>query len=270
VAEETQGVDPGGDSAPGVAPAAPADSATEDTPIEIHKPKPVHNWRELLTEIGVVVIGVCIALAAEQTVDWLHWQGEVKTARQAIHDEMTFNNSSNFALRVAVAPCLERQADEAEHILDDLEAKRPPGHFTTFHTDYGFALRDSDWQAERSSQSLTHFPRDELALIGRYYSEFERLQPWENSEREAWRTLSVLRQPPKEITGSDLLSLRAALMSARDTERLYKLDAVRELNLSRQIGIANVTPDRDRIEKFCTLDYEAYNQWILLREPGQQ
>lgn len=28
----------------------------QEQPMEIHKPKPVHNWRELLTEIGVVVI----------------------------------------------------------------------------------------------------------------------------------------------------------------------------------------------------------------------
>ena len=37
----------------------------EDPPMEIHKPKPVHNWRELLTEIGVVVIGILIALSLE-------------------------------------------------------------------------------------------------------------------------------------------------------------------------------------------------------------
>jgi hypothetical protein len=45
--------------------------------VEFHKPKPVHNWRELLTEIGVVVIGVCIALAAEQAVEWWHWRGRL-------------------------------------------------------------------------------------------------------------------------------------------------------------------------------------------------
>ena len=231
--------------------------------MEIHKPKPVHNWREFLVELGTITLGVLIALGAEQTVEWLHWQGEVKTARQAIHDEMAFNNSGDFALRLAVAPCLERQADEAGRILDDLEAKRLPGHFTTFHPGYGFVLRDSDWQAERSAQSLTHFPRDELALIGRYYAAFGNFVIWENTEREAWRTLSVLRQPPKEITVSDLLPLRAALMTVRDSERLYDLNAVREMNLSRQIGVATANPDRDRVEKFCTLDFEAYNAYAL-------
>lgn len=41
---------------PAQAPAPQVDAVKEDTTMEIHKPKPVHNWRELMTEIGVVVI----------------------------------------------------------------------------------------------------------------------------------------------------------------------------------------------------------------------
>src|SRR3954464_2108182 len=56
---------------------APPSATPEEPSVEFHKPKPVHNWREFLAEIGVVVIGVCIALAAEQTVEWLHWRTQV-------------------------------------------------------------------------------------------------------------------------------------------------------------------------------------------------
>jgi hypothetical protein len=42
----------------------------QDPPMDIHKPKPVHSWRELLTEVGVIVIGVSIALAGGQTMEW--------------------------------------------------------------------------------------------------------------------------------------------------------------------------------------------------------
>jgi hypothetical protein len=35
--------------------------------MEIHKPKPFHNWREFLAEIVVVVLGVLIALSACST-----------------------------------------------------------------------------------------------------------------------------------------------------------------------------------------------------------
>lgn len=37
--------------------------------MDIHKPKPIHNWREFLSEIGVIVLGVLIALGAEQSIE---------------------------------------------------------------------------------------------------------------------------------------------------------------------------------------------------------
>src|SRR5579862_4230189 len=99
----------------------PLTEPTEDPQMEIHKPpKPVRNWREFLGEIGVVVIGVCIALAAEQAVEWLHWQSEVTAARAALHTEIAANNAAFLTRRLAIAPCVERQAQEAGRILDDL------------------------------------------------------------------------------------------------------------------------------------------------------
>ena len=98
----------------------------------IESPKKARNWRSFGKEYVIVVLGVATALAAQQAVDWLHWQSEVATARQAIFAEMLLNNTNLSARRIAYAPCLERQAVEAERILDDLEAKRPPGRFTYF------------------------------------------------------------------------------------------------------------------------------------------
>src|SRR3954465_7588340 len=101
--------------------------------MDLHKPKPVRSWRELLTEISIIVLSVCIALAAEQAVEWAHWRNEVANARTAIFAEVRANNTSFSARRIAYAPCLERQAVEAGRILDDLQAGRPHGSFTTFH-----------------------------------------------------------------------------------------------------------------------------------------
>ena len=48
--------------------------------MDIHKPKPWHNVREFLKEYAIIVVGVLTALAAEQAVEWLHWQHEVEVA----------------------------------------------------------------------------------------------------------------------------------------------------------------------------------------------
>ena len=227
-----------------------------------HKPKPVHSWREFLKEYAIIVLGVLTALGAEQAVEWLHWQSEVKTARQSIFAEMAVNNANLFETRIAIAPCLERQADEAGRILDNLQAGRSPGRFTTFHAGYGATLRDTDWQAERSSQALTHFPRNELVPIGRYYAQFDNIRGIITEERDAWRILSVLRDPPKEVPVGDLLRLRAELMTAREDERLLVQDAVRSLSIGRQISIAGTHPRKALVDNFCTLDFEAFGKSI--------
>jgi len=60
-------------------------------PMHIHRPKPLHGWREVLLEIGVIVIGIAVALMGEQTLEWLHRQSEVGEARQALRSEITAN-----------------------------------------------------------------------------------------------------------------------------------------------------------------------------------
>ena len=45
--------------------------------MDIRKPKAIRNWREMLTEVGTIVLGVSIALAAEQGVEYIHWRNQV-------------------------------------------------------------------------------------------------------------------------------------------------------------------------------------------------
>ena len=56
--------------------------------MDIHKPKPWHGVREFLKEFGVIVLGVLVALGAEQSVEWLHRQAEVREARAALRAEI--------------------------------------------------------------------------------------------------------------------------------------------------------------------------------------
>ncbi len=40
--------------------------------MHIHRPKPLHGWREVLFEIGIIVVGIVIAVGLEQTVEFFH------------------------------------------------------------------------------------------------------------------------------------------------------------------------------------------------------
>jgi hypothetical protein len=50
--------------------------------MHFHLPKPLHGWREFAGEVGIIVLGVLIALGAEQVVETLHWRSEIADARR--------------------------------------------------------------------------------------------------------------------------------------------------------------------------------------------
>ena len=73
--------------------------------MEIHRPKAVHSWRELLKEIGIIVIGVVIALGAEQAVESLHWMRQVDVGEATLKGAF-MQEVQNAALRDVQGDCI--------------------------------------------------------------------------------------------------------------------------------------------------------------------
>ncbi len=59
--------------------------------MHIHLPKPLHGWREFIGEVGIIVIGVLIALGAEQAIEWVHHRTQVHDAVAKLRAESLGN-----------------------------------------------------------------------------------------------------------------------------------------------------------------------------------
>jgi hypothetical protein len=234
--------------------------------MDIHKPKPVHNWREFLKEVGIIVLGVSIALGAEQAVEWYHWRQQVKAARQALREEITAIDGF-YVYRVAIGRCLARRTDKVEHLIEDVAAKRKLDPVETPERGTGALLSDSEWQSERSAQTLTHFPRGELAMMSRYYAQVPEFVEWETKEADAWWGLRVLGHAGHGLGPTDLAQLRLNLQIVRHHELLIELNARRMLALSDRLGIARPKPDANQVNKFCTLSSADFSRYMETREP---
>ncbi|MBA2590610.1 MAG: hypothetical protein H0U98_18515 [Alphaproteobacteria bacterium] len=220
--------------------------------MDIHKPKPIHSWRELLKEVGTIVLGVCIALGAEQAVEYFHWRHEVELGRKAIAGEIATHNEW-YRFRIAIAPCIDRRMDEAQAILLALENKERPNGFTAFHSHgAGAPLSASEWESERASQALVHFPRQELALMSQYYAQIPTFRDWMGEEAATWSKMSGLRNLPAGLTASDMLRLRGDLDRARSIEFLILGNAQRNLRFAGQLGISGGAPEHGQVEAFCS------------------
>ena len=57
--------------------------------MHIHKPKAPGGVREFIAELGVIVLGILIAIGLEQLVAWNHGQHDLAKAREALRAELS-------------------------------------------------------------------------------------------------------------------------------------------------------------------------------------
>lgn len=192
----------------------------EELKMEFHKPKPVHNWRELMTEIGVVVIGVCIALGAEQTVEWFHWRQQVSEAKEVIATELSANVVAGNR-RIRSASCTERRLDQLARILDEATKNGGLPPLGGIAMPPRAAWPTGAWKSVVASQIATHFPRPQLADIAGVYETVQRLDDFSPREIEVWSQLSTMTGPGRRLNPASESELRKALSYARSLNRFY-------------------------------------------------
>jgi hypothetical protein len=73
--------------------------------MHLHLPKPLHGWRAFVGEVGIIVLGVLIALGAEQVVESIHNRYLARQALDHIRAELAYD-SAFAAERIAIGDCM--------------------------------------------------------------------------------------------------------------------------------------------------------------------
>lgn len=84
--------------------------------MRLQLPKPRHGWRAFAGEVGVIVLGVIIALAAGQAVESLNWRMRVHETERAISRDLALA-ADVASERVAIKRCLDERLDLLTRIL---------------------------------------------------------------------------------------------------------------------------------------------------------
>jgi hypothetical protein len=189
--------------------------------MDIHKPKPWRGLREFLKEYAIIVVGVLTALAAEQGVEWLHWQHEVRVAQSALRAELHEDGVQTLRI-LASWPCAERRMDKLSH---DLRTT------TGLWKGQGFVLNglkavlvvpsqpwpSNAWDEYRSNGAVQHMPDDMRALFNGLYLYVGGEAGWNREMGPASAELAILAD---DLLLSDVTRDRelAALEKARYAE----------------------------------------------------
>jgi hypothetical protein len=218
--------------------------------MEVHKPKPVHGWRDFAKEVGIIVLGVLIALGAEQTVEMLRWRAAVRTAREALHREIAFDNGY-FRDWITMAPCMDQRIAAVTVLLDAAAAGKHPTNLGPANMTPGRLTLFSQWNAEEASQTLTHFPGAERTSLGTWYDLFQTMRDWIQEENTSWAHLGALTSKGP-ISPQDVALMRQDLQTVRNLQFLMTLNGKREIDRGRELGVTPVAPRQDFIDGICT------------------
>ena len=223
---------------------------------------PSMGWKAFWSEILIVILGVLIALAANEAVQNWSWQNKVRDgeARLKVNIEAAFLNSTE---TVAVAPCVDAQLQAmAENLLKEGGVLQPLPRFSeTFSSGYVIRFPDRNfgmpvWDALSEDGTVAFIPefrREGYQLI---YDQLARLDITNEKINNALGRLAVMAYPIKLDA-----AIRKELLTEIEEQRShYKIMAVSASQLMQWIGILQLVPRSEQVEaslkesgtvKFC-------------------
>lgn len=218
--------------------------------MHVHLPKPLHGWREFAGEVGIIVLGVLIALGAEQMIEAIHWHREVRTARISLSEDMHQSNGF-FAFRVVAHDCIARRLTTVNEIIERAARHDPVPILGEVIPDIGNGLRKNAWETNRAAQTLTHFDRKTLSLYGSYYLGLDNIDQFMLSEAGDWGVLRVLQGDPSRLGPMDIAGLRVAVKHASFENDVIAQISQGELEDSKLLGVGAPETDKSRVAEVC-------------------
>ena len=192
--------------------------------MQFHLPRPLHAWREFVGEVGIIVIGVLIALGAGQLVDDWNWRGSVEAHRKAL-DEDVFSLWQSLSARVVLQGCIDKRLKDIEVVFQRHKRGLPLDIVAPIGRPAALKAKQNALRMATADGALSHMNFSDRQAYFDVAGSFEAFAPLAWEERESWRVLQGLNEPAS-LTAADWSELRKAYRDAVDSNRIMKFNLV--------------------------------------------
>ena len=165
-------------------------------------PTPIHGWRVLAGEMGVIAISVLIALGAQQLVEQREWSQRAAASDEAIKNELGAAAAYSYERRI-IQPCLQGKIRELADKLVTNEGAwsaspmkfssgqyrnvMPPAYRAPSRT----FLRDA-WTTAMADGTVNHMPAARVQQYSALYNQVEDMARLQEEEQSAGASLTPL------------------------------------------------------------------------------
>jgi hypothetical protein len=227
-------------------------------------PTPLHGWRAFIGEVGVVVLGVLLALGAGQIAEYFHDRGELRDAEDAMTAELRDDDLPQAFTRAAIYNCYSGQLDALQAAVASGDRAR----FLSLARDYHPVFRtwdDEAWKAAVASQVLV--PAGSKRMIGwaRPYIIIPILSQTALSENDELTQLWAKLGGSGPISAAQQDRLFQVIAVLRGRNRGMTASSLVFMKIAGDHGLT-LTPERER--KLLAEARQTYGQCV--REPSAE
>jgi hypothetical protein len=155
--------------------------------MRVHLPKPLHGWREFAGEVGIIVLGVLIALAAQQAVETFQWRENVSQMREAMRSELAID-LKRLQVNLAQDPCMQVRLDA---ILQWTASAPANARIANAGRPFLANYHASTWDITKTSPAAGHFSLKEQLTYASAYDAIANEQRYLYEEQRSWTDLNA-------------------------------------------------------------------------------
>ena len=222
--------------------------------MHFHLPKPLHGWREFAGEVGIIVIGVLIALSAEAVVEHFRDEALLRQAEQRMTAEIRDDDLPQAFARAAIGTC---NADQLEAI-EEAVAKGNRQEIARLSSAYRPPFRtwdDDAWKAALASQALKYGDGDRAIAWSAMYVGMPISNQWTSDEQEGLRQLRAKLGGSGPLTSVQQDRLFQVVADLRGTNKLMTGGGMAFLRFASALDIGISAPERNAILAEAHRDY---------------
>lgn len=226
--------------------------------MHFHLPKPLHGWREFIGEVGIIVIGVLIALGAEQVIDEWRWEQKVAAAEQSMNEEIK-NSLLGAAELNRLKHCSTIQLDALQGAIirgDQTQARQ----LLTYGNAFGVTRlwADNAFQATLSAQVSDHLGPEKLKHYSQVYQLIRQIRRAQDEQDLAPDLAMLVFTPDLPNTPErryaqlrEVAQSRLLLLIESTTAGWLARNAKKDLGLEVSEKDYLATPSRAKVIKEC-------------------
>ena len=213
-------------------------------------PHPLHGWRVFAGEVGVVVLGVLLALGAQQVVEDFQMRSEVREFRRTIDHEIGLNLFV-YEVRDRGSACNVRRIRKLLGWVKQAKDGEPLPKIQAYSPSALVPYR-SAWDS-RDGKVFAYVPAKARQKYAEFYDELDGNSARLQEEWEAWRAIKgyELAGP---ISIDDRRTLYRQLAMALSVDQTWAGNMPVSKKIANELGVKPIQPDNISKEFFADVE----------------